>query len=91
MRTCEAVAWFIGWSCQIAVIVFEVIWCYRWWGYDGLVIGILGGPVIGFLFPFLYWFKEGFSWFYFGLWVIGLTALTYAQVLKRLRELSVSR
>lgn len=86
MSSKEACAWAIGWICQVAVIVFEVYWCYRWWDTGGIIVGLLGGPIIALFFPFLYWYKEGFSFLYFGLWVIGIMAFTYAAALKSLRE-----
>lgn len=86
MSLSEGVAWAIGGLCQIAILVFEVYWCYKWWDTGGLVVGILGGPIIALVFPFLFWIKEGFSLLYFGLWTAGIVVLTYAGVLKKLRE-----
>jgi hypothetical protein len=72
----------LGWLCQLTAIGFEIYWCAHWWGSNGLAAGILGGPIIALVFPFLYWFKEGFSLFYFGLWFVGVFSFAFARVLK---------
>lgn len=86
MSVGEGIGQAVGWICQTTVLVFEVYWCYQWWDTEGLVVGILGGPIIAFVFPFLYWFKEGFSLLYVSLWIVGIIAFAYANALKRLRE-----
>lgn len=78
MGTPAIISCVVGWICQIAVIVLEVYWCVVWWDTGGLIMGILGGPVIAVIFPSLYWYKQGLSGLYLLLWGAGLAAFTYA-------------
>ena len=57
-----------------ATVMFlaEVTYCYRWWGTSGIFLGIVTGPIFIVAFPFILYFKEGFSLLYFGAWAAGL-------------------
>ncbi len=56
----------------VVMFIAELMYCLKWWGGAGLLIGIFGGPIITVLFPFILLAKEGFSLFYFGTWAVGL-------------------
>jgi len=56
----------------IVLLIFEVVWFYRWWGEIGVIIALFVPPLAA-LFPFIYLLKQGFSVFYFGVWAIGIT------------------
>lgn len=39
------------------------------WGVGGLIVSVVVFP-LAILFPFIYLYMEGFSFFYFGLWAL---------------------
>jgi hypothetical protein len=57
----------------LAMLIFEVVWFYRWWGLLGGLVGLL--PPIAVLFPFIYLVREGFNALYFGLWAASLVGV----------------
>jgi hypothetical protein len=67
----------------LILFIAEVVWCYRWWGDAGVLIGIFGGPIITVAFPFMLLLKQGFSAFYFGVWGIGLLGIFIAGSAKK--------
>jgi hypothetical protein len=72
-----AVGRLLFWACGLAVIVFETIWFYRWWGLLGAIVSVFIPP-LALVFPFVYLAREGFSALYFGLWGLGLVGLFIA-------------
>jgi len=59
----------VGFVSGVLMIVFETYWFIRWWGMTAGLISLFIPP-LAVLFPFVYWFKEGFSLLYFILWVL---------------------
>lgn len=72
------VAWFVS---GLLTFGFYVYWCFKWWGAIGAVAAVLVAPLC-IAFPFIYLAKEGFSFFFFGVWGIGILALMLAGALR---------
>jgi len=68
----------IGYISGFLMIVFEIYWFFRWWGLIGAIAGVMIFP-IAVLFPFIYFFKEGFSLFYFVVWGLGIIGMYLGQ------------
>lgn len=61
----------------LVMLIFELIWFYRWWDVLGVIIAIVVAPIAA-VFPFIYLVKEGFSLLYFGVWAVGLVGAAMA-------------
>lgn len=68
----------IGIISGFLMVAFEIYWFLRWWGLIGVIAGVMMFP-LAVLFPFIYLFKEGFSFFYFGVWALGLVCMYLGQ------------
>ena len=56
---------------------FQIYWFLLWWGPLGVLVGVFVPP-LAVVFPFIYLLKEGFSLFYFGVWLAGIVGMAIA-------------
>jgi hypothetical protein len=63
----------------LALFGFQMYWFYHWWGNLGALAGFLAAP-LSIAFPFLYLFEEGFSLFYFGIWLAGMAGIVGLRI-----------
>lgn len=60
------------------LVVYYLIKLHDWWGWFGVIGGVIFAPAIT-LFPFIFWFIEGyFPWVLFSVWVVGVLAMLSA-------------
>lgn len=67
---------------SLLLFLLSLYWFYVWWGILGVFAGIVVAPLAA-IFPFIFLFKEGFSLFYFGIWIIGIAGRILAVSLSR--------
>uniref|UniRef100_A0A7C4AR32 Uncharacterized protein n=1 Tax=Desulfomonile tiedjei TaxID=2358 RepID=A0A7C4AR32_9BACT len=69
----------------LAMFGFQLYWFHRWWGDVGVLAGLFIPPLVA-AFPLLYLLKEGFSIFYFGIWLAGIGGMVLASMKKNQDE-----
>jgi hypothetical protein len=65
----------IYWLSGAYIFFFYLLKLFDWWGFWGVIGGIIVAPG-ALLFPFLFWFMEGyFPWMIFSVWAVGMLAM----------------
>jgi len=80
----RSVTLMVWWVSGLLLYAFEVYWFIQWWGFFGGLIGFFVPPIT-IVFPFIYLAKEGFSFFFFTTWAVGILALIISSSQKTSR------